>query len=169
MSATFRVPITQGGFAVVDEADRPLVDGLKWSLNGSGYAQHCRFEGGVAILRVIMHRLLMAPKAGLVVDHINGDRLDNRRCNLRVCTNAENSRNRRPSKNAPFGYKGVRASGKSRFAAVVWLDNRSHKIGTFASAEEAARAYDEVIRVHHGAFARLNFPQIPAPLSGAST
>jgi hypothetical protein len=94
----------------------------------------------------------------LIVDHINGNVLDNRKCNLRVCTRAENSRNLRKSRNNTSGYTGV-SKNKNRWCASIAYNNRRYYIGSFVSKEEAARARDLKAIELHGEFASLNFPR----------
>lgn len=103
---------------------------------------------------VKMHRLLMKPYGKQVVDHINGDIFDNRRCNLRLCTTTENSRNsnKKPGKNP---YKGVVQQGP-RFFAYISVDRKRIHLGGFATPEEAAQAYNEGAKKYFGEFARLN-------------
>ena len=106
----------------------------------------------------LLHRLIINSPLGLHTDHINGDRLDNRRANLRVCTHAENARNRGGDSRNKSGYKGVNSSknGK-RWMAYIRLAGKTTNLGTYDTKEEAARAYDEAALSLHGEFAWLNF------------
>jgi hypothetical protein len=97
-------------------------------------------------------------KSDLIVDHINGNVLDNRRCNLRLCTRAENARNVKKSKSNTSGYVGVHASGK-KWRATVALNGKNYCAGSFEDKVEAARARDRKAIELHGEFARLNFPR----------
>jgi len=113
-----------------------------------------------------LHRLIMKPAPGLVVDHISGETLDNRRSNLRVCTNAENSRNSQRIYTSKTGYKGVH-SASANGSFLPWRARIKHnykeiQLGTFATKEEAALAFDNASRKYFGEFARLNFPEGPS-------
>jgi len=151
------IKLTRGHSTMVDDEDFELVSKSKWYC-GNGYA--VREHKGKMLL---LHRFLMglAPGDGIHVDHINGNPLDNRRVNLRVCSNAENIRNRRKNANSTSGYKGVcldkRSNGKTPWRARVKNDGKIHHIGYFATAEAAALAYDTAARELHGEFALLNF------------
>lgn len=143
-----------GKFTLVDDADFELVSKYSWSLFVSGYAGAC-VKGETTLL----HRLLMKPRKGLQVDHINGDRLDNRRINLRTCTPAQNCMNVSKHKrvNPSSKYKGVcfRARAKKR----VWRCNvAAIELGSFETEIEAALAYDKRVRELYGEFATVNFP-----------
>lgn len=103
----------------------------------------------------------MRPVKGESVDHINGDGLDNRRSNLRVCSHAENRRNSKKvsgRRKLASHYKGVSHPSKNRWTASITVMWKTLHIGSFKTEIEAARAYDEAARNHHGVFARLNFP-----------
>jgi hypothetical protein len=102
-----------------------------------------------------LHRMLVQAPAGMVVDHINGNGLDNRLRNLRVCTHAENMRNRCMSRKNAAGFKGVwqRKSGGS-FYAELTVDGVRHRKGGFKTAEEAAATWNEMAERLHGAFAK---------------
>lgn len=94
MEPPHKVPLTRGLFALVDAADRDLVSVHRWSAVPTSSKRNNHYaQARIGKAQVKLHRLLMAPPPGLVVDHINGDGLDNRRANLRVCTQAENARN----------------------------------------------------------------------------
>ena len=104
-----------------------------------------------------MHRFIMDAPKGMQVDHINGNGLDNRKCNLRICTKSDNAKNRRLNKNSKSGFKGVspRKSKKSPWVAQI----SGRLIGYYDDPEEAAKAYDEEAKKEYGEFARLNFPE----------
>jgi hypothetical protein len=145
------VPLTQGKFAIIDEADADSVLASNWSFGRQGYA--VRHVGGRDSRNyLLMHRWLMDTPKGMDTDHINGNRIDNRRSNLRICTRSQNVRNRtvqRNNRSSP--YKGV-----SRHSDGKW--RLSINVAGYETAEEAARVYDRIARELHGEFARLNFP-----------
>jgi len=125
-------------------------------------------KSGKRYQRRYLSRLIMDEPKGMLVDHVNGDTMDNRRSNLRICSKSENGRNRKiASKNNTSGFKGVSYRKKgpdminewSRpWQAYINYDKKRHYLGTFATAEEAARAYNLKAKELHGEFARLNFP-----------
>jgi len=107
-----------------------------------------------------MHREIMQPLPGLVVDHIDGNGFNIRRGNMRNCTNQQNMQNLRKSPRAGSRYKGVYYDKRRRtFSAKICHNGRSHHLGTFATEVEAAKAYDRKALELFGEFARLNFPQ----------
>jgi hypothetical protein len=152
---------------IIDPADSDLAR-LPWRLNQRGYAALSGVASGAGtpyILHERMHRLIMARQLGRslllgeCVDHIDGDRLNNRRQNLRLCSNAENQRNRGRNSNNTTGYKGVyRNPGSKRrpWLAKIGVNGRLQYLGSFTTAGEAARAYDQAARRLHGEFARGN-------------
>lgn len=98
-----------------------------------------------------MHREIVdAPE----VDHRNGDRVDNRRANLRAATHLQNCQNARPKGQSRF--KGV-SRYRERWHARIKVPGRRIDLGSFHDEESAARAYDVAAREHFGEFARLNF------------
>lgn len=95
----------------------------------------------------------MNPPEGLVVDHINGNKLDNRRSNLRICTQSQNLNGRNTNK----GYIGVSWDKfRGKWKANIGKDYQKIFLGRFDTAEEAARVYDEKAVELFGEFARLN-------------
>jgi hypothetical protein len=103
------------------------------------------------------HQLLLKPKNSLQVDHINGDRTDNRKINLRICTDAENRKNKTKI-TAKSGYKGVYNSYRKRpFAARITVNNKTIYLGIYKTALEAAKSYDLAAKCYFGRFAFTNF------------
>ncbi len=155
----------------VDAGVALLLAEYRWFIDSRGYVRSTVRDRDGKTSAVMMHRLLTYATKGVVVDHINGDLLDNRRENLRVCTPAENSRNRKKHRKQDrtgipqSGFKGVQWDefrDKPRPApwrARIVFGGKAKCLGRFRSPIEAARAYDrEAVRLH-GDFARLNFPQ----------
>lgn len=139
------------GVALVDDEDYELVNQYRWCFS-YGYAKGA--NGGP-----FMHRLIMGapPFERAKVDHINGDKLDNRRSNLRWATDRQNQGNRK-KRSDNCGYKGVSWHPQNRkWMARIGKDGRVRHIGYFDTAEEAALAYDEEAKREFGVYARLNF------------
>lgn len=160
------VPLSQGEVAVVDAADADAVLQFKWSVAVSDrrlakYAVRTEADGTA----VLLHRSLLGLTKGdpRFIDHIDGDGLNNRRSNLRLCTRSQNALNR--GKRPPR--RGQRS--KSRYIGVsheygkwvAYADFRGKRtyLGRFTSEIEAAHARDSHVRALHGEFARLNFPE----------
>lgn len=151
----YEIPLTRGRFALIDEADLPLVEGHRWqagSRDNNTYAV-CRDRTFVGY----MHRLILGPAAdGLQVDHINGNGLDNRRANLRPATNGQNSRNSGKSgRGKTSRFKGVWRVDERHFAVMLGTGSGRY-IGRFTSEIQAAKAYDRVAVKKYGEFARTN-------------
>jgi len=107
-----------------------------------------------------MHRAIMNPPDGTVVDHINRNSLNNRRCNLRICTQKENLRNGRPSRRSTSRFKGVYFDKQTRkWIAKIGYNGKTIHLGSFEDEVEAAKAYDRKAYELFGDFAYLNFPE----------
>jgi hypothetical protein len=107
-----------------------------------------------------LHRFILNAPPGLVVDHINGNGLDNRRCNLRLATHSQNHANVGLIANNKTGYKGVSVCSKTgKYRVRVHLQGRQLWGGYFTDLIEAARAHDAKAKEVFGGFARLNFPE----------
>lgn len=157
---TKSIPLTQGKFALVDDEDYEKINKYKWCYLGNGYACRTLWPSRKMVL---MHREIANTPDGMFTDHINGDGLDNRRSNLRICTQAENTRNQRLSALSTSGYKGVhrwKRGVTKKWSAHIQINKKQMTIGYYATAEEAAHAYDEAAIKHHGEFAKLNFPKV---------
>lgn len=153
------VVLTQGYVARISVADIPKIAGHSWSAN------ICRTKSGVRVYAMgrgdkgkksYLHRVLTDAPSGSVVDHINGDTLDNRRSNLRVTTQSLNLCNRTYNQNSN-GYRGVERSGV-KFVAILKINRKTIRGAPKETAFEAAQDYDALALEYHGAFARLNFP-----------
>jgi len=157
------ISVTQGAFVLVDESDVRCVMEFNWRLASQGKRYAMAYVAGH---HVLMHRFLMSLELGdgLEVDHINGDGLDNRRSNLRVCTAKQNRGNQKKHHDNKSGYKGVirmRDATRNRpWRAQTNWDHQMCVLGYFHTAEEAASVYDRAARVYYGAaFARTNFSE----------
>lgn len=157
------IALTSGKTAAVDDSDFDMLSGFRWHDHRIGHCWYARrkYRDEHGKMRsVFMHSQIMAAPKGIGVDHRNGDGLDNRRANLRFANASQNQQNRHRLTTNTSGYRGVfwdRGCGKWK-AAIKHLGKNYH-IGRYATAEEAAHAYDAKACVLFGEFARLNFPQ----------
>lgn len=147
-----------GDVFAVDAADAPLLEGLRF------YSHRVTRRGAKRTTAVHVYGkgvkgslagYLMKPPAGMVVDHINRDPLDNTRRNLRVCTPEQNGRNltrRFTASNPALGVSlGKRCKSKP-YRAKIYLKGRSLSLGYFATVDEASAAYAAAARQHYGEF-----------------
>ena len=165
-----RIPLSKTGKhagkyeTVVDSVDADLAE-MWWAImnmhKSSQYAIH-RNGRGKNVKRFWMHRVIMERilgrelEPGECIDHINGNGLDNRRCNLRLATIIQNNFNKRISSLNTSGYKGVYwRPDKKKWAAEIRANGKRLRLGYFDSAEYAYDAYCEAAKEMHGEFARL--------------
>jgi len=147
-----RIHTRSGRVVLFDRENFDLVAPYSWSINGLGYARGTALLPGIP-KNIAMHRLIMGLFAGdpREVDHINGNPSDNRVCNLRICTHADNMRNRAKHRTRNK-YKGVHKEG-ARFRAAIRANGESIKVGVFDTEEEAHAAYCKAATELHGEFA----------------
>lgn len=154
------IPLTRGQAAIVDAEDFEWLMQWKWQAGKHRVGWRAVRTAKLPMRQsFLMHRQIMNCQDGMVVDHINGNTLDNRRSNLRICNHQENrfnSRQHRPNKHAQF--KGVHPN-RDKWRAIIMKDRKYIHIGTFPTQEDAARAYDEKAVELFGEYACLNFPR----------
>jgi len=136
---------------MIDTKDIHHVQSKPWRLNSSGYVYYSK--NGEK--QITLHRLVMNAPEDKQIDHKDGNRLNCRKSNLRVCTQDENSRNRKKSKVCKSGYKGVTKDG-NKWRATIGINKKYIYLGGYETPEAAAHAYNQSALKLHGEFARLN-------------
>lgn len=150
------IELTRGKVAVVDDADFSELGQYNWCCTKNGYAIRAKRENGKTTW-VYMHREIMNPPEGFQVDHINRNRLDNRRENLRLATRAQNMQNSVKKFDNKSGFKGVhKHSRNNSWIAQISFNGKMTHLGSFKTAEEASLAYNAAALRLHGDFANLN-------------
>lgn len=138
-------------YVLIDNEDFKWAYEYKWSLQ-NGYA-----KTWINGRNMPMHRLLMNCPVNKEVDHINVNKLDNRKKNLRICTREENCRNTNIQKNNTSGFKGVYWFQNRYWRAKIQFKNKRIHLGFFRNKIDAAKAYNEAAKIYFGEFARLNY------------
>ena len=151
------IKLTQGKVAIVDDEDYEYLNQWKWYLCKGYITRNIRLEDGRQG-KIYMHRLIVDTPVGMYTDHINGNRLDNRKGNLRICSKSQNGMNRGGQKNNTTGYKGVfiNKARNNHIFSQIRANNILIYLGTFRTLENAARAYNKAALKYHGEFAQLN-------------
>ena len=151
----YRYMDDNGNSFIFDSQDLPLAKKHYWYIDDYGYA-----VAKVNRKTVRFTRILLGVSENEVVDHINGNTKDNRRCNLRIASRRENQGNMRLPTHNTSGFKGVSfRKDRGKYRAYISINNRIKHLGYYDTPEDAARAYDEAARFYFAEFACVNFPR----------
>lgn len=151
-----KVKLTHNKVALVDIDDFEKLNEFKWHYHKNGYAcSNFRISGKFHYMR--MHRLVINAPAEKQVDHINGNRLDNRKNNLRLVNSAQQSWNKRPRGR----FKGVSMRPINKYPSRLWqasikFNGKQFYLGDFKSKKAAASAYNAAAKKYFGKYACLN-------------
>jgi hypothetical protein len=155
--------LTQGKVALVDDEDYGYLMQWKWCLRGTGLGKFYAIRGFSKSKKsnikgsISMHRQLMKPEKGYVIDHLDGNTLNNQKNNLRICTNSQNLMNRNKTVKNLSGYKGVSYDKKmNKFRAQIVCNRKRHYLGLYVNPVDAAYVYNQAAIKLHGEFAKLN-------------
>ncbi len=150
------IALSNGGVTLVDEEDYEKVKHLTWFLSNKGYAVASTHENG-QIVNFYLHRLIVGAEKGDQTDHIDGNRLNNVRANLRRCTPTQNNMNLAKRSGCRSLFKGVTWSKqKSKWHARIKLQGKAKHLGFYVDEAAAAKAYNAAATQLFGEFARLN-------------
>lgn len=143
--------------AIVSDVDYKYLSQFRWHMRKDGYVMRSKWIDGKKV-KIRMSRVVTGAAGGFVVDHINGNPLDNRRENLRVCSQGENARNRTAFKHNKSGYKGVCLDSYGRtWRAQLCVSGVRYAKSGFKTSKDAAMYYDSLAKKYHKSFAKLNF------------
>lgn len=152
------VTLTQGQYALIDSDDATYASRFDWHADAqnAGFYAKRRRKASAGTGQICLQADLMLPLEGMMVDHKNGNTLDNRRCNLRHATHQQNMRNRKMQSNNVSGYRGVAWNKRAKvWVASIKVNGVQTHLGSFASVEDAYAAYCVASATHHGEFARV--------------
>ena len=155
-----KIKLSQGKYALVDDNVYEQLKGYNWFAdkhNSTYYAVRNNWHEG-DYSKVYMHRQILSSVKGSCVDHLNHEGLDNRKINLRTCSNANNVRYQRPRVGCSSQYKGVcwdKRSGK--WCAYISPNRKRISLGYFSDEIEAAKAYDAAAIKYFGEYSYINF------------
>ena len=153
------IELTQGKKSIVDDEDFEILSKFKWyaSFNSKTFYAMRSFDGTTAL----MHREILRPEPGQIVDHKNGNGLDNRKSNLRVCSHKQNLMNRSKQKNNSSGYKGVALMrDRNKWYASIKVNGKSISLGVYKEKEDAIKAYREASNKFFGEYDYFNSDQL---------
>lgn len=154
-----KIKLSQGKFTFVDDEDFDFLSQWNWycseTKKGSVYAVRKEYIYPKQ-KTIYMHRLIANCPKGMDIDHIDGNRLNNQKSNLRICSHNENMYNRKLYSNNKSGYKGVAQRSSGHYEARIRVNNRVICLGTYLTAELAAEVYDRAAIEYHGKFAKTN-------------
>ena len=156
------IKLTQGKVAIVDDDMYDYLNQWKWYASkskNSFYVHRVLKRINGKQIKTSMHRFIMKPEKGFVIDHLDGNGLNNQKNNLRICTFGQNGMNRGSQSNNKCGFKGVhffKNTTNKNWIAKICYNRKIIHLGTFIDPIEAARAYNDAALKYHGEFAKLN-------------
>lgn len=149
-----RIPLLKDKYALVDDEDFDYLNQWNWQTNAYGYAVRSKYVGNYKGVTYYMHREIMSTPKGKDTDHINRDKLDNRKQNLRICKHANNMKNLGLRKDNTSGVKGVRWHKQlQKWNARIHVNGKEISLGCFHDLKEAAKAYKDASIKYHGVYA----------------
>lgn len=156
-----KVPSANDGVhnVLIDSEDYELISKYKWHVHKWRYVFYVQAWTNIngKGKTLLMHKLILGAKRKEIVDHIDGNGLNNQKTNLRICTNTQNCWNQRIAKNNTTGFKGVTfVKATKRYRARIRVNSKLILVGDFKTAQEAGEAYNWAALNHYGDFARLN-------------
>ena len=158
-----KVKLTQDNYALVDDEDFERVNQYRWHTSFSGNNYYAvRTQGSTYANNkkcIMMHRFIFNCPNDKIIDHINHKTLDNRKCNLRICSSQQNSRNRYSLNNCTSKYKGVYYYNVNKiYISAIYIKKKKQHLGCYKNDKDAARIYDYFANKYWQKFAYLNFP-----------
>ena len=149
-----KISLTNGGVTLISDEDYSEVSKYKWFLKRETHKESVIRTIG----KISLSRFLLNPPKGMLVDHIDGNRLNNQRENIRICTPAENARNTILYSTNTSGFRGVMwKKSNKKWHARITVNYKRISLGFFDSITDAAKAYNKAAKEYFGEFARLNY------------
>lgn len=148
-----KIKLTKGKYALVDNQDFEFLNQWKWHFLNAGYAART-IRMGKKFKKVLMHHILITRIIGQEVDHKNGNKLDNRKQNLRLCTTTQNHWNRGKLKTNKSGYKGVHwHKARQKWSVNITVNHKKYFLGYFTNKKKAATVYKATAKRFYKEFA----------------
>jgi hypothetical protein len=152
--------VINGYDVLIDDENFELINAYTWRFTSTchgGPYLYRRYRSNGKQRMIFFHRTITCCPKGMLIDHINGNTLDNRKCNLRICTHQQNMKNQKRRKNNTSGYKGVSFDKRDKvYRAHISLNMKRIYLGSFKSPEDAYAAYCEASKKYHGEFGRTD-------------
>jgi len=156
------IKIRNSGYTLIDSEDYPKIKNFNWRLGTRGYIMFAKRINSKKMKNTYLHHFLLDIPNDIMIDHINHNILDNRKCNLRVVTKTQNGQNKSKAKNSNSYYLGVHKKGEyarcKDWIVQVKVNNKTSLVGSFDNERHAAMARDIAVKDLYGEYANLNFP-----------